>query len=107
MAARRELGPDYDDAIAAGLTDRVEQLAAVHLAELRHSSEATTHEQRLEESAQKQRFVLGIVSVAVGVPITAIAGSTADPGLLGIAVAWAGIVGVNLANAMGRRPKSR
>ena len=70
-------------------------MAALHLAELRHSSESMTQEQRLESSGQKQRFVLGIVSVGVGIPITAITATTVHPGLLGVAVAWGGIVAVN------------
>ena len=37
MAARSELGPEYDDAIAAGLADRVEELVAYRTAELRHA----------------------------------------------------------------------
>jgi hypothetical protein len=104
LAARMELGPEYSEHIAAGLAERVEQLAAIRTAELRHQSERTTFEEKLEKDAQNKRFVLGIISLGVGVPITAIAGSTVEPGLVGVAVAWAGIVGVNVANALaGRR----
>ena len=38
LAARRELGPEYHDSIAAGLAERVEQLAAIRMAELRHEA---------------------------------------------------------------------
>lgn len=103
LAARRELGPEYHDAIAAGLADRVEQLVALRTAELRHQSGAAQEQRSLERTAQHQRFVLGIISVGAGIPITAIAGSTVEPGLLGIAVAWMGIVGVNVANALANR----
>ena len=104
LAARMELGPEYSEHIAAGLAERVEQLAAIRTAELRHQAERTTFEEKLQRDAQNKRFVLGIISLGVGVPITAIAGSTVEPGLLGVAVAWAGIVGVNVANALaGRR----
>ncbi len=51
-----------------------------------------------------ERIALGVVSLGSGIPITAIAGNAADPGLAGIVVAWAGIVGVNVAYALrGRR----
>jgi len=40
------------------------------------------------------------VSLGTGVPITAIAAE--QGGVLGIVVAWAGIVGVNVANALKR-----
>jgi len=51
-------------------------------------------------------MALGIVSLGTGIPITAIAGSVAEPGLAGIIAAWAGIVGVNVAHALqGRRDR--
>ncbi len=108
LATRAELGPDYDEHIAAGLADRVEQLAALRTAELRVASDLTGREFEAQKSAQQQRFVLGIVSVGAGIPITAIAGSVAEPGLVGVLVAWAGIVAVNIAHAWGsHRPPRR
>ncbi|HEY5847134.1 MAG TPA: hypothetical protein VIT42_10160 [Microlunatus sp.] len=103
LAARMELGPEYSEHIAAGLAERVEQLAALRTAELRQQSEQTTSQDSLERTGQHQRFVLGIISLGAGVPITAISASTG--GLLGLAVAWAGIVGVNVANALAGRPR--
>lgn len=103
LAARMELGPDYTEQVAAGLADRVEQLAAFRTAELRHVAQVGSHEQAMERTAQKQRFVLGIVSLGAGIPITAIAATNVEPGLIGVAVSWLGIVGVNLANAWGSR----
>lgn len=103
LAARMELGPEYTEHIAAGLAERVEQLAAMRTAELRHQAQQGTAESSLEKTAQHQRFVLGIISLGAGVPITAISASTVEPGLLGLAVAWAGIVGVNVANALASR----
>lgn len=107
MAARRDLGPEYDDAIAAGLADRVEQLVAYRAAELRMQSEAREVESAGERTRRNQRFALGIVSLATGVPITAIAAVNVDPGGLGVLLAWAGIVGVNVAAGWnGRRRTS-
>lgn len=103
LAARQELGPEYDDHIAAGLAERVEQLAAIRTAELRHQAESAGASQSLQQTAQRHRFVLGIVSLGAGIPITAIAASEPQTGLLGVLVAWAGIVGVNVAAAMGQR----
>ena len=103
LAARAELGPEYHDEIAAGLAERVEQLAALRIAELRRSTEQHDHEDAMARTAQTQRFVLGIVSLGAGVPITAIAATTVTPGLLGVLIGWAGIVGVNVANAWGNR----
>jgi hypothetical protein len=108
LAARMELGPEYTEHVAAGLAERVEQLAAIRAAELRHEAEVATSEAREEHSSRVRQFVLGIVSVVMGVPITAISGEVAEPGLLGVGVAWAGLVGVNVAHAWSnrrRRPK--
>jgi hypothetical protein len=103
LATRAELGPDYDEPIAAGLADRVEQLVALRIADTRHDSSLAEKQFKADQDARHQRFVLGIVSLGAGVPITAIAGSVPESGLVGIAIAWAGIVGVNLAHALGGR----
>jgi hypothetical protein len=103
LAARAELGPEYNEHVAAGLADRIEQLAAMRTAELRRAAEVTQGDDAAERTSQRQRFVLGIVSLGAGIPITAISGSVVEPGLLGLIVAWAGIVGVNVAAGLGRR----
>ncbi|MVA74761.1 hypothetical protein GC722_01735 [Auraticoccus sp. F435] len=107
LAARRELGPDYEDALAAGLAERVEQLAAARSAELRQAATAESSWERIERTSRTQRFVLGIISLGVGVPVTAISALNVEPGLLGVAVSWAGIVGVNAVFALGNRGSQR
>lgn len=101
--ARKELGPEYEEHIASGLAERVEELVAYRTAELRQTESAADHDRALERSAQTQGFVLGIISLGAGIPITAISAVQVDPSLLGVAVSWAGIVGVNLAHRMTRR----
>ena len=103
LAARMELGPEYEDHIAAGLAERVEELVAYRTAELRTTRTEGSAELELERTSRRQRFVLGIISLGTGIPITAIAGEVVEPGLLGVAVAWAGIVGVNVVNARSRK----
>ncbi|CAA9376950.1 MAG: hypothetical protein AVDCRST_MAG75-617 [uncultured Propionibacteriaceae bacterium] len=95
LAARTELGPEYEEHVAAGLAERVEQLAAMRTAELRHAAEVSGNQESAERTSLRHRFVLGIVSLGAGIPITAI--SADQSGLLGLVVAWAGIVGVNVA----------
>jgi hypothetical protein len=109
LAARRELGMEYEEAIAAGLLDRVNQLALMRAGDLRREAERADEVARVEKESRTQRFVLGIVSLGAGIPITAIAGNVVEPGLLGVLISWAGIVGVNIAATMGarRRPPSR
>jgi hypothetical protein len=104
LAARRELGLEYEEAIAAGLLDRVNQLALMRASELRREAERSDHAAKAEKESRTQRFVLAIVSLVVGVPITAISGSVVDPEIVGVLVAWTGIVGVNVAAAIRRPP---
>lgn len=103
LAARRELGAEYEEHLAAGLADRVEQLVAYRTAELQRRSDADRLEESTEKSRRTQRFVLGIVSLGAGIPITAISAAMVDPGLIGVLVSWAGIVGVNVAAALNDR----
>lgn len=104
LAAQRELGPEYSDEVAQGLAERVEQLAAYRTAELRVSTEQERRGGSLEAKAQTHRFVTSIVSLGAGIPITAIAAtSNSDGSLLQVAICWAGIVGVNVAQALGGR----
>ncbi len=109
LAARHELGPEYSDEVAAGLAERVEQLAAIRVAETRNAGKAVAKVelQRIEgeKGARTQRFVLGIVSLGAGIPITAISATQVDPGLLGVIVSWAGIVGINAVHAVASRRK--
>src|SRR5215218_4064456 len=105
LAARMELGPEYTEHVAEGLAERVEQLAAIRAGELRHEAEVANATGRSDQSGRVRQFVLGIVSLTVGIPITAIAATNTDPGLLGVAVSWLGIVGVNAVHARANRPR--
>src|SRR5829696_2504214 len=105
LAARMELGPEYSEHVAAGLAERVEELAALRAGELRHEAEVVNSASRMDQSSRTRQFVLGIVSLAVGVPITAIAATNTDPGLIGVAISWLGIVGVNVIHARANRPQ--
>ena len=104
LAARMELGPEYTEHVAEGLAERVEQLAALRAGELRYEAEVANTTSRQDQSGRTRQFVLGIVSLTVGIPITAIAATNTDPGLLGVAVSWLGIVGVNAVHARANRP---
>jgi hypothetical protein len=79
----------------------VEQLVAYRTAELRRDSEVSGEGESLERTAQRHRFVTAIVSLGAGIPITAIA--LVQGGGPETVVCWAGIVGVNLAQALGAR----
>jgi hypothetical protein len=82
LAARRELGDDFDDALVESFARRIEQRMKTARPAMKPNEE------------RGMALALAIVSVACGIPITAIALSGA--GLAGLIVAWAGIVLVNV-----------
>ena len=105
LAARRELGPDYEEHIAAGLAEHVDELVALRLADTRVNTEERARDREDERTARHHRFVLGIISLGAGIPVTGIAAGT-DLGIVGTVVGWAGIVGVNLAAGWASRRRS-
>jgi hypothetical protein len=105
FAARMELGPEYTEFVAANLAERVEDLAEARAAELRQEAELAKQAQAAEQSGRGRQLALAIVSMVMGVPITAISASEVDPSIIGVAVSWAGIVGVNWVYA--RTPRKR
>ena len=105
LAARMELGPEYNEYVAAGLAERVEELAAAHAAELRQQAELANREEAAERSGRARQTALAIVSVVMGIPITGIAATQVDPSVVGVAVSWAGIVGVNWVHARALRKR--
>jgi hypothetical protein len=88
IEARRELGPEHEDALVAGFLERLERSLGERLEKRTAAPAAAQH--------AGQRFVVALTSLGCGIPITAIAG---NEGIAGILVAWAGIVGVNAAMA--------
>ena len=105
FAARMELGPEYTEYVAANLAERVEDLAEARAEELRQQAELANRSLAAEQSGRGRQLALAIVSMVMGIPITAISASEVDPSIIGIAVSWAGIVGVNWIYA--RTPRKR
>lgn len=98
LSVRKDLGPDYEDAVVEGF---VERLDATITARVQAEVARRAAETGDADGDKDNRFVLAIISLGVGIPLTAIAGGIADlPGLL---IAWAGIVGVNVSYGTTRR----
>ena len=85
VEARRELGDEMEPAVVDAFLDRVEAAAEARAAERRP----------MPSDARGEQLALSIVSLATGIPITAIAAE--QGGILGIVAAWIGILGVNVA----------
>lgn len=104
LETRRELGPAYEREIVDAFAERIERAV-----DARAGGEADERRLlRLEARGDRQRqLALGIVSLGVGIPITAISAAMAD--LPGLVVSWLGIAAVNAAHATvvnGRRARS-
>jgi hypothetical protein len=100
-----ELGPEYTEYVAEGLAERVEELAEARAAELRQQAEQADRVLAAEQSGRGRQLALAIVSMVMGIPITAISASEVDPSILGVAISWAGIVGVNWIHARSLRKR--
>jgi hypothetical protein len=93
VGARQELGAEMEPAVVDAFLDKVERAVDARVA-------AEAAKKHYESDSDGSSFVLAIVSLGTGIPITAIAAGTA--GVQGMIVAWAGIVGVNLAQRLRR-----
>ena len=90
LAARRELGPEYEDELVEAFAEKVERrLAKREKAELAH-----------DEDRRGISLVAALVSLGCGIPITAIALS--GGGLPALVIVWTAIVLVNVALARAR-----
>ncbi|WP_395106388.1 hypothetical protein [Actinomadura sp. SCN-SB] len=101
LAARRELGPDYDDAFIETLVDRIEEtLAARQKDTARRSKREPAGEPRAKGQGDGT-LTLAIVSLLTAIPLSGIGVGTA--GLPGLLIAWVGIVLVNIVFGVLRR----
>lgn len=94
VAARADLGREYEPALVESFLERID-------AQVEKRVQTELKARRRDEKAGGFDKELVYATMGIGIPLTAIAGGIAD--LPGIIVAWAGIVGVNLAAAWGSR----
>ena len=100
IAARRDLGPEYEDALVDSFLDKLDVEIA---ARVRGEVAAHLRQQPPGNPPKQKDGGVGIAlgSLGIGIPLTAIAaGAGHFPGLV---LAWGGIIAVNLAYALGRR----
>ncbi|MER6859099.1 hypothetical protein [Streptomyces pilosus] len=109
LQARRELGEEYESALVDSFLEKVDQRidGAVERRVRRQLAERQLTVARDARSPRAtdswgERFGFGIVSLVLAVPLSAIGGGVGQlPGLL---VTWAGIVGVNVVQAVRTNP---
>lgn len=105
VQTRKELGPEYEAEIVdsflaridARLDARVEQRVAERVAGHGPSPRHPGHGRSFSR--------LPAISLVLAIPLSAVGGGTG--GMIGLLAAWAGIVGVNVAAALGARQEDR
>ncbi|MFE4049175.1 hypothetical protein [Streptomyces sp. YIM B13518] len=109
LRARRELGEEYESALVDSFLEKVDQRidGAVERRVRRQFAEQRMTAARDSRSPRAtdtwgERFGFGIVSLVLAVPLSAIGGGVG--GRLGLVVAWLGIVGVNVVQAVRTGP---
>ncbi|MER8099900.1 hypothetical protein [Kitasatospora sp. NPDC094016] len=118
LHARKDLGKEYEPELVdsflsrldARLDARVERRVAERMDDYEPAHRRRPHHQGPGPGRSGNR--LAVISLALGIPLTAIAASPQGGGFYGLLVSWAGIVGVNFAAAFGNRrdrdePRSR
>ncbi|GGJ24367.1 hypothetical protein [Streptomyces brasiliensis] len=109
LQARRELGEEYESALVESFLEKVDQRidGAVDRRLRRQLAEQQMQVARGARAPRDtdtwgERFGFAIVSLVLAIPLSAIGGGIAHlPGLL---VAWTGIVGVNVVQAVRSNP---
>ncbi|HET6741911.1 MAG TPA: hypothetical protein VFH76_23365 [Kribbella sp.] len=99
VAARQELGPEYENEIIDGFLEKLDA-RDLHrrTGMLPEPARPPKHPSRETDPGG---LALAIVSIVVAIPITAIAANLL--GLVGVIVCWGGLVGINFARTAARR----
>lgn len=87
LAARRELGPDYDAAFVEAVADRLE---AGRIARI-----------RTEREQSKMSLVMPCLSLLVAIPVSIVA--VVQSGVAGLFVVWLALTVINVAYAVRSR----
>jgi hypothetical protein len=109
LAARRELGPEYEHEIAASMAERFERQVAAQVAARSGASLAPsgTRSESLEIEQAKTSRRVGIGSLIAGASVTIAVTGSATSDSRSVLVTWLGIAVVNLAVNLGGRRHRR
>ncbi|MFD0772713.1 hypothetical protein ACFQZ2_02125 [Streptomonospora algeriensis] len=94
LRAAHELGPDYDDAIASAIVERldntIDERVSRRLAEAGIDAQkpGTAPDKSHDDKWSNPRLVMGLLAMCFVIPLSAICGSFMGP--TGIVLAWAG-----------------
>ncbi|GAA2827379.1 hypothetical protein GCM10010441_59700 [Kitasatospora paracochleata] len=96
LQARKDLGKEYEAELVDSFIARLESRLDAPLPQAPAPA---------ADKVRNRRFTVQILSLVMGIPLTAIAAESAQ--LAGLVVCWAGIVGINVAGALADRLPQR
>lgn len=96
LATRRELGPDYETELVDAFAERIERAVAERRSSMEQHRDRSSS---MRQGGQIRQFILGLVSLGAGIPMTIVPMVATDNGLPAVGIAWLGIAGVNAAHA--------
>jgi hypothetical protein len=104
LQTRHDLGRDYEPAIVDSFVERIDRAIEARVADevAKRVGDASDHDKAIERAASDRanhRLALSIVSLALSVPLTAIALGT-GAGMSAVVLIWTAIVAVNLIFAL-------
>ncbi|GGW76209.1 hypothetical protein GCM10010503_62380 [Streptomyces lucensis JCM 4490] len=110
VRARAELGEEYDSALADSfleqvgrrIDDMVDRRVRRHLAEEQMAAARGSRRPKPADS-WAERYGFALITLVLAIPLSSIAAALA--GLAGLVVAWLGIVGVNVVQAVRLNPE--
>ncbi len=105
VQTRKELGPEYEKEIVDSFLARIDARLDARAEQRPAGRTPAPAAERERTRGRGTRFTLSVVSLVMGVPLTAIASESA--GVTGLIVCWAGIVGVNVSAALGDHRRER
>ncbi|WP_203962447.1 hypothetical protein [Actinocatenispora thailandica] len=109
IAARKALGPDAEEAVIRAFLERtgqqIDRRVDERLGRVQPAPPPAVPQppQQPHGSTDHTAFVLAIVSIGAGIPLTGIATQLQGSTLIGIVLIWAGLVLINVVYGMRRR----
>lgn len=102
VSARRDLGPDFEDAIVESFLDKMGQEVDRRVDERLATAAPSMRQVTNDKVADGQRLALAIVSMVMGTGATIAMAESKSPMEMFLIV-WLGIVALNAAFTLGRR----
>lgn len=103
LAARRDLGEDYEAALARAFLEKLDRAVDAKVDEALRARGAD--KRRAARGRRRGGSGLAISSIALGIPVSAVVASNlrGTDSLIGVIIAWAAIAAINVVHVIDRR----